>query len=271
LDKLVRILEIVVCIKQVPDPRYFSRITVDPEKKTLKREGIPAIINPLDKNAIEEALRLKEEFGGRVTAISMGPPQAEDACREALAMGVDDAILLCDKAFAGADTLITAYTLANAIKRLEKYDLILCGNETVDGCTAQVPPQLAELLGRPNISHVRKIEVTSEWKIRVERSIEDGYLIIEAKMPAVLAVTKTINTPRIPSVPSISAAYRKNVTMWTTEDTGLEESKFGIGASPTQVVAMFTIEIKRRSEILKGPSEEVTHQLALRLRELGVL
>ena len=205
-------MNIVVLIKQVPDT---TDVKIDPKTGTLIREGVPSIINPDDKHAIEEALQLKEKFGGKVTVISMGPPQAVDALRESKAMGVDDNILLSDRAFAGADTWATSYTLAAAIKKVGEYDIIICGRQAIDGDTAQVGPQVAECLDLPQITYVRKIDIEGK-KLTAERALEDGFERIETQLPALITVIKDLNKPRYPSVRGIVEACREaEYPVWT--------------------------------------------------------
>lgn len=264
-------LEIVVCIKQVPDPRHLSKIIVDPATMTIRREGIPAVINPLDEHALEEGLRIRDRCGGKVTVLSMGPRQAERACREALAMGADEAILLCDGKLAGSDTLATAYALSQAVKKLGVFDLILCGNETVDGSTAQVPAQLADFLGIPHVTRVNKIEFIGEERLRVERTIEYGRMIIEVELRSVLAVTRRINTPRLPTAQGISRGYEREVRVWTAADIEADEERIGLGGSPTKVIEVFTPDIGRRGEILRGTPEEAARSLVERLHQLGII
>jgi len=263
--------QIVVCIKQVPDPRYLSKIAIDPVTKTIRRENVPAVINPLDKNALEEALRIRERFGGKVVAISMGPPQAERVCRDALAMGADEAILLCDKALAGSDTLATAYALSLAIKKLGNFDMIFCGNETVDGSTAQVPPQLAEFLEVPHVTRVRKIISVNGSEMIVERTIEYGYMKVKVKLPAVIAVTKDINEPRLPTVSAILKCYKKEIVKWTASDIGASPQYIGLEGSPTKVTDVFSPEVKRRREIFEGTVDEEIEWLIEKLHESGVI
>ncbi len=267
----MRPLHIIVCVKEVPDPRHLSKIKIDLLTMTIKREGIPTITNPLDEHALEEGLRLKETFGGKVSVLSMCPPHGEKTCREAMAMGADEAILLCDPAFAGADTLATAYTLSMAIKKLEPFDLILCGNETIDGGTAQVPTQLAEFLGLPHITRVIRIEPKEDGWLRVERSIENGRMLVEVELRSVLAVTKDINTPRLPTAHGIMRSYEEEVKIWTAEDIRADKRKIGLLGSPTQVKEIYTSEIRRRGEMLRGRSEEAARLLIQRLHELGAI
>lgn len=260
-------MDIVVCIKQVPDT---TDVKIDPKTGTLIREGVPSIVNPDDKHAIEEALRLREKFGGKVTALSMGPPQAEDALREASAMGVDEMVLLCDRAFAGADTWATSYTLGEAAKKIG-YDLVICGREAIDGDTAQIGPQMAEHLGVPQITYVKKVEV-GDGKIICERALEDGYERIEASLPALITVISDLNKPRYPSVRGIVEAYReKEVKTWTAEDICADKACIGLDGSPTTVKRTFAPEPKGESEVLEGGTAEVCQQLVARLKDKNVL
>lgn len=264
-------MEVIVCIKQVPHPDYFPKIQFDPKRGTIIREGIPAIINPLDRHALEEALRIKEKFPGRVIALSMGPPQAREALEEALAMGADEAILLCHKAFAGADTLATAYTLSCAIRKLGHFDLILCGNETIDSGTSQVGPQLAEFLSIPSIIQVKGIEFISERSLIVKRALEYGYLKVKVELPVLLAVTSEINKPRLPTVIGIMEALKKEIKIWGPKDIGAEEEKIGILGSPTRVIGIEEYKTERRREVFQGLPQEVVRKAVKRLRELRAL
>ena len=261
----------IVCVKPVPDPRYWSELALDPATKTLRREGIPVVLNPLDRHALEEALRIKETFGGTVTAISMAPLTATDSLREAIAIGADDAVLLSDKSFAGADTLATSYVLAAAIKKLERFDLILCGNQSLDGGTGQVGPEIAEFLGVPHVAYVRKIDLPEQGIARVERGLEYGYMVVEARMPLVLSVVKEINVPRHVSLMRISEAMQAEVRVWASRDLDVDSSRIGLSGSPTQVADLFIPETKRRGEMMRGAPDVVSKLLIERLRELGVL
>lgn len=264
-------MEILVCLKQVPDPAYFSQIHYDPQTGNIVREGIPAIINPLDRQALEEALRIKERLSGRVTVLSMGPPQTAAALQEALAMGADRAYLLCDTAFAGADTLATARTLAAAIRKIGLFSMILCGNDTADGGTAQVGPQLAELLGVPHQSGVKRIQLQNGDRLIVERSLEQGYIKIEMSLPCLLAVKKEINQPRLPTVIGIIEAATKELVTWNKDDLGLSPDEVGLGGSAIRVAEVFALSSGRRQEIFSGPPQEAVKQAVKRLRELGAL
>lgn len=265
-------LEIVVCIKQVIKQDYYTKVRIDPITKTLRREEFPAEMNPLDKHALEAALLLKEEQGGRVTILSMGPPQTEETLREALAMGADKAILLCDRAFAGADTLATSFALAAGIQTLSRVDLIFCGNETADSGTGHVGPQLAVLLDIPAIIYVQKIHFIENSTIRVERSIENGYLIMETHLPALLSVVKELNIPRYPSLIGIADAANKTITRLTAKDLNLDATEVGAKGSPTETEEIFTPELKKRQgEILEGPPDKVSILLVRKLQERGVI
>ena len=184
-------MNIVVCLKQVPGT---TKVEIDPQRNTLVRQGIKNIVNPFDTYALEEGVRIKERYGGKVVAISMGPPQAEEVVREAISTGADEAILLSDSAFAGSDTLATAYTLARAIERIQEYDLIICGRQTLDGDTGQVAPELAEMLGIPFVAYVSRVEEVGNGCMRVERMVEGGHEVIEMPLPAAITVVKEIKS-----------------------------------------------------------------------------
>jgi electron transfer flavoprotein beta subunit len=265
-------LNIIVCIKPVPDSRYWDRLRLDPVTRVLRREGIPIVISPLDLNAIEEALRIKEaRGGGKVTVISMGPTNTVEVLAWAFALGVDDAILLTDRAFAGADTLATAYSLAGGIKKLGDFDLILLGNESLDGSTGQVGPQVAEFLDTPHVTNVVKIDFVDENTLQVKSKIEFGYMLIETRLPVTLAVTKEINEPRIPSVFGALWATEKKAKQWSASDIGADKAKIGLNGSPTTVSEVSNIEIRRRGEILAGDPTKIAKQLVEKLRAHGVL
>jgi electron transfer flavoprotein beta subunit len=263
-------MNIIVCIKQVPDTEEMQKVKVDGETNTLVREGVPGIINPFDENAIEEALRLKEKKGGKVTVLSMGPSQAEESLRKALAMGVDEAVLLSDRLFAGSDTLATSYTLAMAIKRVEPFDLILLGKQAIDGDTAQVGPGLAEWLNLPQITYARKIEV-NEDKIRVERVLEDVFEVVESPLPVVVTVTKDINEPRYPSLRGLLRAKKEKIPIWTAEDLPLDKRKVGLEGSPTQVVRVFIPEPARKGDILSGEISQVVDELISEIEKRRII
>lgn len=241
-------MEIVVFVKQVPDT---TEVKIDPQTNTLIRQGVPSIVNPFDKNAVEAALQLKEKHGGKVTVISMGPPQAKDALKECIAMGADEALLISDRAFGGADTLATSYTLAAAAKKLGKVDMIICGKQAIDGDTAQVGPEIAEHLGIPQVTYVAKIDVDGET-VRVEREHEEGYEVIEVKMPVLLTVVKSINEPRYPTVKGTMKANRKEIPVWTVNDIEVDAEKIGLKGSPTQVRKIFTPKQRVQGEVIQA-------------------
>ncbi|MEI8349581.1 MAG: electron transfer flavoprotein subunit beta/FixA family protein [Candidatus Omnitrophota bacterium] len=259
-------MKIIVCIKQVPDT---TEVKINPETNTLIREGVSSIINPFDMYAIEEAVRLKEKFAAETTVITMGPPQAESALREALAMGIDQAILLSDRAFAGSDTWATSLVLAKAIEKIGNFDLVICGKQASDGDTAQVGPGIATHINLPQATYVRKIEnVDIEHKtIRLERLLEDGYEILEVVMPALLTVVKEINEPRLPSLRGKMRARSQAIATWTHKDLGLSEEKLGLKGSPTQVVKIFTPPPREKGMILEGEPEVVVGKLLEELKK----
>jgi len=261
----------IVCLKPVPDPRRWSELALDPITKTLRREGIPSLLNPLDKHALEEALRIKERSGGTVTVISMAPLTANDVLREAIAIGADGAVLLSHKSFAGADTLATSYVLAAAVKKLGEFDLLLCGNQSLDGGTGQVGPEIAEFLGIPHVTYVRRIDVLDRGAVRVERALEYGYMVIEGRMPLVLSVVDEINVPRHISLMRISDAMQAEIPVWTSRDLDIDSGRIGLLGSPTQVADLFLPTIKRRREMITGAPDTVSKLLIQKLRELGVL
>ncbi|RLE10360.1 electron transfer flavoprotein subunit beta [Candidatus Aerophobetes bacterium] len=263
-------MHIIVCIKQVPDTEELSKVRINSRTNTLVREGIKSIINPFDENAIEEALRIKERHGGKVTVLSMGPPQAEEALRRALAMGADKAILLSDRSFAGSDTLATSYTLAMGIRKIGEFDLVLLGKQAIDGDTAQVGPGLAEWLNLPQITYVRRIELSSS-KIKAERSLEDSFEIVETNLPALLTVTKEINTPRYPSLRGLLKAKKEKITVWTSKDLALDKERIGLDGSPTQVVKIFTPESPKRGKILTGEIPEIADKLISEMKKRKII
>ncbi len=242
-------MRIIVCIKQVPDT---TDVKIDPERGTLIREGVPSVVNPFDEYAIEEAVRLKEKWGGQVTAITMGPPQAEAVLRDAVARGCDDGILLSDRAFAGADTWATSYTLAQAIRRLGEYDMILCGRQASDGDTGQVGPGVATQLGIHQLTYVCKIREIDLGRraITVERLVEEGREVVTSALPCLITVVKGINEPRFPSFMGVRKASRATYPVWTAEtlcaDTqaAADMACFGLIGSPTRVIKVFTPPVR---------------------------
>ena len=261
-------MEIIVCIKQVPDT---TEVKIDPVTNTLVRQGVPSIVNPFDKNAVEAALQLKEKHGGKVTVISMGPPQAKDALKECLAMGADQAYLVSDRAFGGADTLATSYTLAAAIRKLGHYDIILCGKQAIDGDTAQVGPEMAEHLGIAQLTYVAKVEVDGET-VKVEREHEEGYEVIEAKTPVLLSVVKSINEPRFPTVRGTMKANRAQIPELTAADLEVEPQRLGLKGSPTQVRKIFTPPSRTQGMIIqKDTARESVVELIKKLSDAKIV
>ncbi len=261
-------MNIIVCIKQVPDT---NEVRIDPVKGTLIRDGVPSIINPDDKNALEEAIKIKEKCEDvHVTVLSMGPPQAEVALREALAMGADEAILLSDRQFGGSDTWGTSVILAAAIRKIGKYDIVFCGRQAIDGDTAQVGPEVAEHLGLPQITYVSKLEVKGN-EVIAERAIEDGCYVIKAKMPLLLTAIKDLNVPRYSPLQGIYKAFReKQVTVWGAADIDADMSNAGLKGSPTNVKKSFTPIHQFKAEIISGTVEEASRKLALKIREMQI-
>jgi caffeyl-CoA reductase-Etf complex subunit CarD len=251
-------MKIIVCIKQVPDTH---KVKTDPVTGTLIREGVQSIINPADKNAIEAALQLKKTEDVEVIALSMGPIQAENALRETLAMGVDKAVLLNDFSFAGSDTSATSLTLGTAIKKLGEFDLILCGNQAIDGDTAQVGPQIAEFLDLPQVSCVFKLKLSNK-NCFVSKETDDGYSELLVKLPVLLTVTKKLNKPRYCTISNIKKSFRKqSVQIWNLQDLNLDKNNVGLKGSPTQVKRSFSPQPKEEGVILKGSSLEKVKQL----------
>jgi len=251
-------MNIIVCIKQVPET---TDVKINPETNTLIREGVKSIINPFDMYAIEEGVRLKEKLGGKVTVISMGPPQAEAALREAISMGVDEGILICDRAFAGSDTWATSYTLSGAIKKMGAFDLILCGKQASDGDTAQVGPGISTHLDIPQVTYVKKIEEIKDKSMRVERMMEEGYEIIETPLPALLTVVKEINEPRLPSLKGMMRAKSTKISVWSQKELYLDPQQIGLCGSPTQVIKIFTPPPRKGGQILQGDVQEIVEKL----------
>ncbi|HYE82957.1 MAG TPA: electron transfer flavoprotein subunit beta/FixA family protein [Clostridia bacterium] len=262
-------MKIIVCIKQVPDT---NEVKLDPKTGTLIRDGVPSIINHDDMNALEEALALKDRYKDvEITALTMGPPQADVALREALAMGADRAILVSDRAFAGADTWATSNTLTAAIKKIGSYDMIFCGRQAIDGDTAQVGPQIAEKLDLPQVTYVQKMEVNGDT-VTAQRALEDGYEVIEVIMPCVLTAIKELNAPRYASVKGIFEAYReKTVESWTAKDIEIDPEIIGLNGSPTNVRRTFTPEPKGKGTMLTGCDRGTVCDLFGRLKEKHII
>jgi len=257
-------MKIVVCIKQVPDT---TDVKIDPETHTLMREGVESVTNPFDMYAIEEAIRLRERMGGTVTAVSMGPPQAEVSLREAISMGVNDAVLLSDRAFAGSDTWATSYTLAQAVKKIGDVDIVLFGKQASDGDTAQVGPGVATHLDLPQITYVRKVEDISEDKIVAERLLESGYEVISSSLPCVITVVKEINEPRLPSLRGKMAARKAEIAVWGAADIDAVPENIGLEGSPTKVMDVFAPKARAGGEILEGEPDEMVAKLIENIKD----
>jgi len=257
-------MNIVVCLKQVPGT---TDVKINPQTNTLIRQGIKNIINPFDTYALEEGVRQKEQQGGKVTVISMGPPQAIDMLREAISLGADDAVLMSDVAFAGADTWATAYTLAAAVKKIGQVDLVICGRQSTDGDTAQVGPEMAEMLKMPFVAYVGKIEEISNGQMRVKRMIDEGNEIIQSQMPLVITVTKEINIPRLPSLRGIMKSKSLKIPTWAAQDLGIDVNKVGLTGSYTKVIKIFTPKREKKAEFIQGGPESQVSSLISKLRD----
>ena len=262
-------MNIIVCIKQVPDT---TEVKIDPVTNTLIRQGVPSIVNPFDKNAVEAALQLKGKHGGTVTVISMGPPQAQEALKECLAMGADSAVLISDRAFGGADTLATSYALASAIRKLGQYDVIICGKQAIDGDTAQVGPETAEHLGIAQVTYVAKMELTGDT-MTVEREHEDGYEVIAVKLPALISVIKSADyEPRFPSVKGTMKANRTDIPVWTAADVQADEERIGLKGSPTKVSKIFSPPRRTQGIVIsKDTARESVSALLEKLSEAKII
>ena len=250
-------MNIVVCVKQVPDTTV---VKIDPKTGTLIRDGVPSIINPEDKHALEAALQLKEAHGGKVTVVSMGLPMAKAALREALCMGADEAILLTDRALGGADTLATSKSLAGVIKKLD-YDIVFAGRQAIDGDTAQVGPEIAEHLNIPQVTYVQDVKVEGDSLI-VNRALEDGHQIVKVKIPCLLTAIETLNEPRYMNVSNIFATNDNDIKVMSADDIDVDKSELGLKGSPTKVKKSMTKEVKGAGELVKeGPKEAAAYVL----------
>jgi electron transfer flavoprotein beta subunit len=263
-------MNVIVCIKQVPDT---TDVKIDPQTNTLIREGVASIINPFDMYAVEEGIRLKERFGGKSVVVTMGPPQAETALREALSMGIDQVIHLSDRVFAGSDTWATSMILARAIAKVRDFDLIICGKQASDGDTAQVGPGIATHLNLPQATYVRKIDEVyldqTPKAIKLERLLEEGFEILELQLPALITVVKEINEPRLPSLKGKIRAKKEPVTVWKHTDIGINEAEVGLKGSPTQVIKIFNPPAKTGGKFLHGEPHEMVEELVKEIK--GVL
>ncbi len=253
-------MNIIVLVKQVPDT---TDVKLDPKTGNLLREGLKSIMNPEDRHAVEAGVEIKETLGGKLTVLSMGPLQAVDVCTEAMGMGADEAVFLSDRAFAGADTWATSFTLGKAIEVIGSFDLILCGRQAIDGDTAQVGPQLADYLNIPQVTYVQEIERIDETSVIVKRQLENGYERIECMIPALLTVINSLNTPRYPHIGRMIDACKEKarIKVMNAADIGVMTSQIGLDGSLTHVVKTFSPDFKRHGKILEGSKEQAISEL----------
>lgn len=270
-------IKIIVCIKQVP---ATTEVKIDPQTNTLIREGIENIINPFDSYAIEEAVRIKERFVAEQTfseeeietiAMTMGPPQAEHILRDAISVGIDKAILLSDRAFAGSDTLATSSTLAAAAKKIKGYKIILFGKQTLDGDTAQVGPELAHYLKMPFVGYVSSILEIDRQAVVLKRLMDDRYETFRLRFPIAMSVTKDINIPRVQSLRGKMKAKKAEIAVWKKEDIEMAEEELGLLGSTTRVIKIFTSKIEKDTEVFEGSTEEKIEKLYSKLKSLNIV
>jgi electron transfer flavoprotein alpha/beta subunit len=255
-------LKIIVCAKQVPDT---NEVKIDPVKNTLIREGVPSILNHDDANALEEALKIKDQYPDtHITVITMGPPQAKDLLIECLAMGADKGILISDRALGGSDTWATSNALAAAIKKIGDFDIIFAGRQAIDGDTAQVGPQLAEKLGIPQVTYVKEFSMDGK-EITVKRALEDGYEVIKLQMPCMLTAIKELNTPRYMTIGGIYDAVKADIPVWGAKELEVDLNKVGLDASPTNVFRSFTPAPKGKGVMIERDTVEETAKALLEM------
>jgi len=261
-------VRILVCVKQAVD---VSQLKVDTATRKLITVDAPRKISDFDKNALEEAIRLKEKLGGEVLTLTLGPEDAKTTVREALAMGADKAYVVSDSALENSDTLATSYILAEAIKRIGQFDLILCGEASIDSFSAQVGPRLAERLNIPQVTYVRKLSLEGDV-LTGERSLEDAIETVRAKTPVLVTVTREINEPRIPSLMSIMKASKKEVVLWRAADLNLAEERVGESGSALKLLDVLAPKVERKRIVLKGENaSEIAEKLARTLLQEGVV
>lgn len=273
-------MNIIVCVKPVPDPEKYNLLTIDPNTKRLVREGIPTIINPADRNALETALNLKEKYGGEIAVLSMSPLFSSDKITECLAMGADKAFIVSDAAFGGADTYATSYTLAKAIDKMKETtgfspDLILGGNDSADGATSQVIPQLGEWMRLPHVSNVMEVSVSRDPEthldsVTLKKKTAEGFLEYEVGLPAVLSIARGSNKPRLVSAIGIVKARNKKIEVFTKNDLETEENKIGLAGSPTKPGALISPDMSRKARGLTGEPDEIAGQILDIVRKAGV-
>lgn len=255
-------LKIIVCAKQVPDT---NEVKIDPVKNTLIREGVPSILNHDDANALEEALKIKDQYPDtHITVITMGPPQAKDLLIECLAMGADKGILISDRALGGSDTWATSNALAAAVKKIGDFDIIFAGRQAIDGDTAQVGPQLAEKLGIPQVTYVKEFSMNGK-EITVKRALEDGYEVIKIQMPCMLTAIKELNTPRYMTIGGIYDAVKADIPVWGAKELEVDLNKVGLDASPTNVFRSFTPAPKGKGVMIERDTVEETAKALLEM------
>jgi electron transfer flavoprotein beta subunit len=261
----------IVCIKPVPDPKEWDKVEMDPDTQTLKREGIPSVINPLDKHALEAALQIRDARGGEVVLLSMAPPFNESTLREGLAMGADRAVLLSDKAFAGSDTLATARILGAGCRAVGDFDLVLTGNLSADGSTAQVGSQLGEMLDIPNVMHVTDLDWDGDSGLIVTQKIERGFVRLKAPLPLVISVRKELNKPRYIPFTGILAAETKDIRRLSLSDLDVDPALIGLHGSPTKMAGLEMRRFERAKEKMEGSVDDIVQRLVERIYQLGVI
>lgn len=262
---------IVVLVKPVPDPECYDRVEIDPATGVLARQGVPSVLNPSDRHALEEALALQERYGGRVTLVSMTPESSAETLREALAMGGDEAVVLSDRAFAGSDSLATARVLAAGIAKVLPFDLVLAGNESADGGTVHVPSQVGELLGVAHLANVIRLEVDADGSVRARTRIENGYVEVEGELPMVLGLRREVNTPRYTSLMGVLASQEKPIRVLGAEELGVDRSRVGMEGSNMRPGKMSRPSFCRKGERVNGDPEEAAARIVGILRAEGVL
>ena len=265
--------KIIVCAKQVPDT---NEIKIDPVTKTLVRQGVPSILNHDDANALEEALKIKDQFPDtHITVITMGPPQAKDMLRECIAMGADDAILASDRALGGSDTWATSNALAATVRKIGDYDLIFAGRQAIDGDTAQVGPQLAEKLDVPQVTYVTEFSIDESdlSTITVKRALEDGYELIKINTPCMLTAIKELNIPRYMSMNGIHDSLQMDIPTWSAADLEVDvDNEVGLLASPTNVYRSFTPIPKGKGITIEGDNDkEIADNLVIALKAKHII
>lgn len=263
-------MNIAVCVKPVPDPEKYNLLRIDPETKRLIREGIPTVVNPADKNALEAALKIREKLGGTVSVISMAPLFSQDRVKECLAMGADEAYIISDAAFGGADTFATSYTLSKGLEKTGiAFDLILAGNDSADGATSHVPPQLGEWMGLPHVSNVAEIE-TDGKKAVVKKKIPGGRIEYDVELPAVIGIARGSNVPRMVNAMGVIRARNKKIQVYIKDDLDVDDKMIGLAGSPTQPGRLLTPDISRDAQTIKGDAREIAEQILSVVKKAGI-